>query len=103
MTKTRKYRSFDDILKEKLKSPSFVLGYLNESLKDNDQGGFLLALRQVVESRGNITEFAEKVGLPRQSIYRMLSPEGNPTMEKVFAILKALGLRMQLVMASESK
>lgn len=42
-------------------------------------GGFLIALRRLIEARGGIAETSKKTGLPRQSIYRALSERGNPT------------------------
>jgi probable addiction module antidote protein len=99
MSKKRTYRDFNEILKEELKNPELAIAYLNEALANEDKKVFLLALRHVIEARGNITDFAEKSELPRQSIYRMLSEEGNPTLEKLTAIFEAMGFRIQVTLA----
>lgn len=55
----------------------------------------LAALRQIAESRG-MAAVAERAGLPRESIYRVLSPKGNPRLETLLAILAALGFRLEV-------
>jgi probable addiction module antidote protein len=39
-------------------------------------------------------ELARNAHLSRQSVYRALSPGGNPTLQTLSAILKPLGLRI---------
>jgi probable addiction module antidote protein len=43
-----------------------------------------------------MTEIAEAVGLGRASLYKALSPEGNPEFATVARVLKALGLRLSV-------
>jgi probable addiction module antidote protein len=100
MTKTRQFREFSEILKERLKkNPELAVAYLNETLKNGDKKVFLLALRDVIEAQGSITEFAEEAGVSRQSIYRMLSENGNPTYDNLAAIFEAMGFQIQLKIA----
>ena len=37
---------------------------------------------------------AERAGIPRESLYRALSPRGNPTLKTLLALLHATGLRL---------
>jgi len=99
MTKSRKFREFTEIIKEDLQDPEFAVLYLNEALNSGDKKIFLIALRDVIEARGNIKGFAEKADLPRQSIYRMLSEDGNPTLDKLAAIFEAMGFKIQVTLA----
>jgi len=99
MTKPREFRDFREILKEELKNPELAVGYLNEALASGDKRVFLIALRDVIEARGNITDFAQQADIPRQSIYRMLSQEGNPTLDKLAAIFEAMGFKIQVTLA----
>jgi len=99
MTKKREFRDLNEIFKIKLQDPEIAIGYLNEALAGGDKKAFLLALRHVIEARGNITDFAQQAGIPRQSIYRMFSEEGNPTLDKLMAILKAMGFKIQVTLA----
>jgi probable addiction module antidote protein len=99
MTKKRHFREFTEILKEELQDPEFAVAYLNEALNSGDKGVFLIALRDVIDARGNIKDFAEKADIPRPSIYRMLAEDGNPTMETITAIFEAMGFKMQIILA----
>lgn len=99
MTKQRKFREFKDIIKEDLQNPEFAALYINEAIKSGEQRALLIALRDVLEARGNIKAFAQEADLPRQSIYRMLAEDGNPTLEKFIAIYEAMGLKIQFLPA----
>jgi probable addiction module antidote protein len=37
---------------------------------------------------------AMEAGIQRESLYRALSPNGNPTMNTLIAVLKSLGMRL---------
>ena len=97
--KIQEYRDFSEVLKVKLKDPEIATGYLNEALASGDKKVFLLALRHVVDARGNIKGFAEEYDIPRQSIYRMLSEEGNPTWGSLYDLLESLGFHLQVTLA----
>ena len=99
MTKLREFRDFREILKEDLQDTAFAAEYINEAIASGDKKVFLTALRDVIEARGSITDFAQQTDIPRQSIYRMLSEEGNPTVDKLAAIFEAMGFRIQVVPA----
>ena len=67
--------------------------YLEEALAAGDREAFKLALRHVAEARlGGIAPLAEAAGLNRETLYRTLSPRGNPTLETLTRILCAMGL-----------
>jgi probable addiction module antidote protein len=66
-----------------------------ESLDDPDErGGSLLALRSVAEAYGGLGAVAAQAGISRESLYRALSPKGNPTLKTLIAVLNTLGLRL---------
>src|SRR5579872_1472125 len=56
--------------------------YLNACLEDNDPRVFLLALREVAEARGGIRSLWRNAHLNRESLYRMLSKSGNPSLRQ---------------------
>jgi probable addiction module antidote protein len=100
MTKQRKFREYKEILKERLQDDAELAAmYLNEAIKSGEKSILLIALRDVLEARGNIKAFAKEADLPRQSIYRMLSEDGNPTLEKFIAIYETMGLKIQFLPA----
>jgi probable addiction module antidote protein len=39
---------------------------------------------------------AAQAGISRESLYRSLSPKGNPTLKTLVAVLKTLGLRLSV-------
>ena len=56
---------------------------------------FLLALRQIVDSHGGISSLSETTSLNRESLYRLLSENGNPQLSSLGAILNSLGLSLK--------
>jgi probable addiction module antidote protein len=67
------------------------------SLDDPDsRGGALLALRAVAEAYGGLGAVAAEAGISRESLYRALSPNGNPTLRTLLAVLKTVGLRLSV-------
>jgi probable addiction module antidote protein len=68
-----------------------------ESLDNpEERGGGLLALRAVAEAYGGLGAVSAAAGISRESLYRALSPKGNPTLKTLVAVLKALGLRLSV-------
>ncbi len=68
-----------------------------ESLDNpDDRGAGLLALRTVAEAFGGLGTVAAEAGISRESLYRALSPKGNPTLKTLLAILKTVGLRLSV-------
>jgi probable addiction module antidote protein len=88
---TTSYR--DDLLKS-LKIPEQAAHYLNACLEDEDLRVFLMALRDVADARGGIRVLSRETKLNRESLYRMLSRAGNPSLDSLAAILNALGLHL---------
>lgn len=68
-----------------------------ESLDNpNDRAAGLLALRTVAEAYGGLSAVATEAGISRESLYRALSPKGNPTLKTLLAVLKTVGLRLSV-------
>lgn len=67
------------------------------SLDDpEDRAAGLLALRTVAEAYGGLGAVAAEAGISRESLYRALSPSGNPTLKTLLAVLKAVGMRLSV-------
>ena len=91
-------RPHDETVVKLLKDdPEFAAVYLAAALDEADQPGgqsvLLAALRQIAEAQG-MASVAERAGMPRESLYRALSPRGNPTLKTLLALLNATGLRL---------
>ncbi len=92
MARSRRYRSS---LLEALKDSEEAAAYLDAALEAGDTEAFLLAVRNVVEARlGGMKQLAEAATLNRESLYRMLSAQGNPELASLEKVLHALGLRL---------
>jgi DNA-binding phage protein len=69
-----------------------------ESLNSPDErGGSLLTLRSLAEAYGGLGSVAAKAGISRESLYRSLSPKGNPTLKTLVAVLNTMGLCLSVV------
>jgi len=86
-----KLRPFDPA--EHLQTEEDILYYLEAAMEGNDPGHIASALGDVARSRG-MTEIARKARVGRQALYGALSETGNPTLETLTAVLKALGLQL---------
>ena len=87
-------RSYDEWVIESLKGDGKAQAeYVQSTIEDNP--GFpkaiLVALRHVAEARG-FKKFAEEAKLNRESLYKTLSEDGNPTIETLSKMLDVLGL-----------
>ncbi|MDK8319407.1 MAG: putative addiction module antidote protein [Actinobaculum massiliense] len=69
--------------------------YLNAALEDPDPAIFQAALGDVAKSRG-MTAIAEGAGVGRESLYKSLSQDGNPSCKTVTRIIDALGLQLEI-------
>ncbi|OAI25070.1 MULTISPECIES: addiction module antidote protein [Methylomonas] len=79
--------------------PTFADEYLAAALEEVDQPGgreaLLAALRHIAEAQG-MAAVAERAGIKRESLYRALSPKGNPTMKTLLAVTNAAGLKLSV-------
>ncbi len=74
--------------------PALAREYLRSALEESeDTAVLLLALRRIAEAYG-MADVAAKAGMKRESLYRALSPRGNPTLKTLCAVLDAVGLRL---------
>jgi probable addiction module antidote protein len=82
------------LIKELRDDPDFAAEYLRAALEDSDEPKVLLiALRQLAKAQG-VAKVAKKAHIERESLYRALSPNGNPRFSTIMAITKALGLTL---------
>ena len=90
---TKDYQT--DLLK-RLSNSEYAAEYLkaafDETLNDGSRAAFLLALKNVVDATGAMQTVADEAKISRQHLYRMLSEEGNPTLETLTSVLQAVGM-----------
>ena len=86
------------------KDPEFARQVINSILEDEigDQGELLVILRQMSSAYGGVQAIAAQAQLNPTQLYRTLSPDGNPALSSLSAILKAMGLRLAVLPAASA-
>jgi probable addiction module antidote protein len=77
------------------RSPEAQSELLADAVESGDVGYLAHALGIVARARG-MTQLAQDTGIKRQALYRALSKDGNPTLDTVLKVTKALGLQMTI-------
>ena len=81
-----------------LETAEDIAAYLEAVFEDGDPELIGYALGAVSRSKG-MTEIARRTGLGRQSLYKALSPEGQPEFATVLKVVRALGLKLTVTAA----
>ncbi len=76
-----------------LETEEDVVLYLEAAFEDGDPGLIAAALGDIAKAKG-MTTVAAEAGLGRESLYKALSPDGNPEFATVLKVMRALGLRL---------
>ena len=76
-----------------LDSEEKIAEYLALVMEDDDPALLIAALGDVARARG-MTQLARETGLSRESLYRSLSVDGNPSFATVSKAMRALGLKL---------
>lgn len=78
---------------EHLETQEDIVAYLEAAFEDGDPALIAAALGDIARAKG-MTEVAKKAGLGRESLYKALSPNGNPELGTVIKVMEALGLKL---------
>jgi probable addiction module antidote protein len=78
-----------------LDSDEAIAAYLDAVLQESDPALLAAALGDVARAKG-MTQIARATGLGRESLYKALSPEGNPELGTVLKVVQSLGLRLRV-------
>jgi probable addiction module antidote protein len=87
-------RQFDAA--EYLDSAADQADLLNDAVDSGDARYIAYALGAVARARGGIGKLAREAGMNRQALHKALSEDGNPTLDTVLKVLKALGLHIRI-------
>ncbi|VAX08962.1 hypothetical protein MNBD_GAMMA26-2210 [hydrothermal vent metagenome] len=79
-----------------LKTAEDITEYLNAAIEDGNEQVLLMALRNVVNATGGMAKLSKKTGLSRESLYRLLSEDGNPRLSSLVAVLRSFGLSLAI-------
>ena len=80
---------------EQLRTPEEMAAYLDAWLVEapDDAAGIARALGDIARAKG-MSQVARDAGLSRESLYKALSENGNPSFDTVLKVAKALGLQL---------
>jgi probable addiction module antidote protein len=79
---------------EYLQTPADMAAYLDAWLEEapEDAAGIARALGDIARAKG-MTQVAKDAGLSRESLYRALSADGNPSLATILKVSRALGVK----------
>lgn len=80
---------------EHLQDEAAIAAYIEAVLEDGDPGLVAAAIGDVARARG-MAQIAQETGRSRESLYRALSEKGNPQLDTLIGVLRALGLRLSV-------
>ncbi len=80
---------------EQLRTPREMAAYLDAWLEEapDDATGIARALGDIARARG-MTQVARDAGLSRESLYKALGKDGNPSFATILKVARALGVRL---------
>jgi probable addiction module antidote protein len=78
---------------ENLETEEDMAAYLEAALEDGDPALIGAALGDIARAKG-MTQIARDTGLGRESLYKVLSPDGNPEFATILKVINALGLKL---------
>jgi probable addiction module antidote protein len=92
---TLKLRKWDSA--QHLKTDEDMAAYLEACLQEaGDDGAFIAkALGNIAKAKG-MTQLSKDTGLGRESLYKALSGEGNPSFATILKVTHALGLKFHV-------
>ena len=80
---------------EQLRTPEEMAAYLDAWLVEapDDAAGIARALGDIARAKG-MTQVARDAGLSRESLYKALGENGNPSFATILKVARALGVQL---------
>lgn len=93
MTEANETKTVPYILAEQLRTPAEIAAYLNAWLDEapDDAEGFALTLGDIA----HVKCMSRDAGPSRESIYKALSEDGNPSFATALKVARALGVKLR--------
>jgi probable addiction module antidote protein len=80
---------------EHINTQEDVTAYLEAALEENDTALLFATIGDIARSKG-MTQIAKDLNLARESLYRALSADGNPSFDTVVKVLDNLGFQLSV-------
>jgi probable addiction module antidote protein len=81
-----------------LRTEEDMAAYLEAALEEGDPSLVAAALGDIARAKG-MSQVARDAGLGRESLYKALSPAGNPEFATILKVVAALGLQLHATTA----
>ena len=78
-----------------LDSEEAIVAYLQLAFEEGDAADIRAALSNVARARG-MTGLSKETGLAREALYKALGKDGNPTLDTLLAVTRALGVKLSV-------
>jgi probable addiction module antidote protein len=82
-----------------LKTEDDMVAYLEAALEEGDATLIAAALGDIARAKG-MSYIAREAGLGRESLYKALSPSGNPEFATIMKVIGALGMQLHATPAT---
>ena len=82
-------------LAEHINTKEDVIGILEAALEENDIEFLYKVIGDIARSKG-MAQIARELNLNRESLYRSLSEDGNPSFSTIAKVLDNLGLQLSI-------
>ena len=94
-SKTTKTKTVPYDVAQQLRTPEEMAAYLDAWLAEapDDVAGITRALGDIARAKG-MSQVARDAGLSRESLYKALSENGNPSFATVLKVARAPGVRL---------
>jgi len=94
-TKAAKTQTIAYDVAEQLRTPEEMAAYLDAWLIEapDDATGIARALGDIARAKG-MTQVARDAGLSRESLYKALGENGNPSFATILKVARALGVQL---------
>ena len=79
---------------EHLKTKEEREAYLNAAFEDGDASVIAAALGDIAKAEG-MSKVAKRTGLGRESLYKALSPDGNPALSTILKVIRAFEFNLR--------
>jgi probable addiction module antidote protein len=78
-----------------LDSEEAIVAYLKLAFEEGDAADIRAALGKVAKARG-MTGLSKETGVAREALYKALGKDGNPTLDTLLAVTRALGVKLSV-------
>jgi probable addiction module antidote protein len=98
--RSKKTKTIPYDVADQLRTPEEMAAYLDAWLAEapDDAAGIARALGDIARANG-MSQVARDAGLSRESLYKALSENGNPTFATVLKVARAIGVRLHAEVA----